>query len=600
MAQPRNKSKVYGKQRRLNEFDFVAAFDSLTLVPTLPSVKKVPRVSSSNQTSSNEHCPPKALPKGRKSEETDPRTRRPPLEPSSANVERPTGTKPKQALGETDTDIGLENCILERAANEENPKAFKKDSLSELRRTARKESLTLVHSAKRTKKKERSQGAAELVRTGLPTLRTSTSLPRPALSNIIQIPEVKNLTDLPEFDCEVKMFDSQVDLWSKTFHIAKVGQGSYAAIFRLRLIADPSVYTIWKLMPLKPSRGKGSRAQGSTSIDDAIIELKALIAMGQSTGFVEYRSACILKGQLPEAIAKTSADWDTLHLQDQAGSDYISFSSEQIWLFVEMTDAGTDLEQLLEKGLPRCCHTHSNETAVKGPDPSATANGLRSSFDVAETWDIFWGVVQALAHGEEHAEFEHRDLHPGNICISNLSSHTLRGEGIKHDWRRPKFTNLEVTLIDYTLSRARLGNGEILANPMRDKSLFRQSSNIESDQAQYDMYRTMRHFVVGESIGRKSEPEKWNDFVPETNLLWLHHLLTILLKHTKSTLESHAKPEVVEKHDEHHLLALEMLEFLVEEIRPQCRPMWPWRSAKDLWSEAWFTEGFKSEEAEFS
>lgn len=103
-----------------------------------------------------------------------------------------------------------------------------------------------------------------------------------------------------------------------------------------------------------------------------------------------------------------------------------------------MQDAGTDCEKMMENG------------------------GLAS---VWEVWDVFWGVAISLGKAEEACRFEHRDLHLGNICVR--SSRT-DGDVLKPSVRDPlrrkfRFTGLETTVIDYTLSRA-----DIVASLSRD------------------------------------------------------------------------------------------------------------------------------------
>ena len=396
-----------------------------------------------------------------------------------------------------------------------------------------------------------------------------TSLTDAALA---RMPELESLFSLPDIEPTIKSFPAQAALWSPLFHITKIGQGGYAAIFRLQVRSDLSTYTVWKLMPLRPHAGKGSRAVDQTRVEDAAMEVKALSAMSRSPGFVEFRSACVLQGVLPDVFLEASRKWT----KSRNGEDEVGeYGDGQMWLFIEMTDAGIDLECFLERGFP------NDEVAQV-----AKGRPRRRNLSPGETWDIFWGIVEALAHGEDHAEFEHRDLHPGNVCIKRnpkLAEH--------RDWTRPRFTNYEITLIDYTLSRATLDDGEILANQMRDKSVFEQTSDIEPDRSQFEMYRTMRKVVVGSSAGRKGEIENWSKFIPKTNLLWLYHNLQILSMQTEAMSVDGTRAEDLEiLYQQQQQCDLTLLEDLLQQLRPDQWSEWPWASAKDLRADLCFVE----------
>ena len=111
---------------------------------------------------------------------------------------------------------------------------------------------------------------------------------------------------------------------------------------------------------------------------------------------------------------------------------------------------------------------------------------------------------------------------------------------------RKKYTNLEITLIDYTLSRATLANGEILANAMKDKTIFDQriekpgNTQQHNDNQQYDMYRKMRNLVINEFEG-KDESQAWLNFVPQTNVLWLYHILSVLMRSADTSNKTNAR-----------------------------------------------------------
>ena len=323
------------------------------------------------------------------------------------------------------------------------------------------------------------------------------------------------LTSLEHVKDEVHDFKDTCQLWADNYKITKIAQGGFAAIFRLQLRADTAKHVIAKLMPLKSKTRKDSRAANFVTIQDAATEVKALDAMSEIPGFVGFSEAWVLKGALPALFKEESRNWAQTHPED----GLVNYPKDQLWCFIEMSDAGTDLEHFLAHGVLN----HHPQQMLSKPRP----------LSVFQCWDIFWSITEALGRGEEFAEFEHRDLHPGNVCIKEG---TLSGRKADELVLHKKYTNLEVTLIDYTLSRATLASGEVLAHLMTDKSIFDQhvenphSQQERDDDQQYEMYRNMRRLVTHESSGRKKDADRWRSFVPQTNVLWLYHILSILLK----------------------------------------------------------------------
>lgn len=141
-------------------------------------------------------------------------------------------------------------------------------------------------------------------------------------------------------------------MWEQAFEIIKIAQGSFAAILRMQLRKNPNQYMIGKLMPLKPKSGKGSRQPGHTSIEDATIEVRALSAMTQSPGFVEVRSAMVLKGSLPSQFRKAYEDWEKTLPEDKVEElgCPLDYPKEQLWLFVRgnsgLQITGSDMHRL--------------------------------------------------------------------------------------------------------------------------------------------------------------------------------------------------------------------------------------------------------------
>lgn len=302
-------------------------------------------------------------------------------------------------------------------------------------------------------------------------------------------------------------------VWSSTieqyFDIVKIAEASYGEVYRLVLNADhpdfsKSDESVLKVLALrgppeaKPSKAQCHREALMSAVDNVAAEVKLLQRMADNPGFTHFRDIRVLKGKPSLAFAKAWKKFNDNQPDDDKSqfpdpSKKTSYTNQQHWAVIEMQDAGVDLE-----------HFH-----------------LRNVFSV---WDVFWGVTLTLARGEQDAEFEHRDLHMGNICVKSTRRDELSGaEEVKEQKlnRKLGFTNLETTIIDYTLSRA-------ITSSTDDKVAEVEFLDLATDPAlfegqgdyQYDMYRRMRD-LVGDS--------NWADFHPITNLVWLHFILHEML-----------------------------------------------------------------------
>lgn len=324
--------------------------------------------------------------------------------------------------------------------------------------------------------------------------------------------EISELTSLDFVGNKVVDFQKFCKGWKKEVKLSKIGQGSFATVLKMELKKESGHYSVWKLMPLKPSTGSGSRPyQVQTLIKDAVTEVRMLHAMSEIDGFVQFRSAHVVKGLVPDQINQAHESWvEKLDPRDAWFGTHMSVdypSKNQLWLLMEMTDAGQDVDSML------CAARNDGEL-----------------YSIYETSDIFWGIAEALMRGEAQAEFEHRDLHPGNICIK------IRDEPLEVTTEHgiPRYSGHEVTLIDYTQSRLTLESGDVLATTI-DESICRQIDDDPDVQRQYDVYRSMRDIVRKAKKPGVPVSQMWKEYVPMTNVLWLHHMLKELLAVTRKT-----------------------------------------------------------------
>ncbi|GJR03131.1 serine/threonine-protein kinase haspin homolog isoform X1, partial [Tanacetum coccineum] len=123
-------------------------------------------------------------------------------------------------------------------------------------------------------------------------------------------------------------------------------------------------------------------------------------------------------------------------------------------------------------------------------------------------------VTVALAVAEAAFEFEHRDLHWGNILLSRKSSETLHFvlDGKK---MQVKTYGLVASIIDFTLSRINTGEDILFLDLSLDPGLF---EGPKGDK-QSETYRKMKEVTE----------DCWEGSFPKTNVLWLQYLVDILL-----------------------------------------------------------------------
>ncbi|CAF9914067.1 MAG: hypothetical protein HETSPECPRED_001737 [Heterodermia speciosa] len=267
------------------------------------------------------------------------------------------------------------------------------------------------------------------------------------------------LTAISDVEKVVQHFHHWAETMDKLLDIEMIGEGSYANVFRLSFKKNPQDYSIAKLIPLRPKRGPGSRSPGLTTVENAASELRVMAKLTGITGFTDFRRAMLLRGQLPCSFRSACKAFTQRRKQKTMPADggqpslRVLYPKQQLWLFVEMGDAGKELEQILIEGLKN------------GPPMNETSSHA-ARLTVPQARDIFYSTVEALALGEREAKFEHRDLHLSNVCLEALAPDGIASET---EWRLvPAASTFAVTLIDYTLSRVDTADGTVF-NPMDDE-----------------------------------------------------------------------------------------------------------------------------------
>ncbi|KAK3302213.1 uncharacterized protein B0T15DRAFT_296632 [Chaetomium strumarium] len=309
--------------------------------------------------------------------------------------------------------------------------------------------------------------------------------------------------------------------------IEKIAEASYAEVYRVSNEHGTSVIKVIRLeSPIRPQTKAQQRSglvdEEPHSEEDMRGELSISEWLSDIPGFVVYKERYVVKGKAPKALLETHQafhrrmkrkDPDRLQFYPSP-SRYLD---ETRFLVVELGDAGTALE-----------------------DFEVTS--------ISQVWDVFLHTALALARAEALIEFEHRDLHEGNICIRQVRPATSK--------RPPSspiqfgFSGLDITILDYGLSRATDPNParkaseapEVVAYDLeKDLTLF-QSTHAP----QCRVYRQMRSYLIHEdrvylppnkhvapypTSKTTGEPISWRGYYPYTNVLWLAYLYGYLVSH---------------------------------------------------------------------
>lgn len=207
------------------------------------------------------------------------------------------------------------------------------------------------------------------------------------------------------------------DILDSDSTISKIAEASYAEVYRVN---NPAGSSILKIMALRPPKGPGSRRETAIKVEDVMSEMEIMDLLTEIPGFVEFKDAHLITGTPSKPLVEAYEKFEE-EKEESAFPRPASYAKSTQWICLELADAGTVLED----------------------------------FEIAnmdQLWDIFLGVVIAFANAETECRFEHRDLHENNICIKAV--HPPSSKPRKCAERKFGYSGLQVTLLDYTLSRA--------------------------------------------------------------------------------------------------------------------------------------------------
>ncbi|KAK9369679.1 hypothetical protein V1509DRAFT_618787 [Lipomyces kononenkoae] len=352
------------------------------------------------------------------------------------------------------------------------------------------------------------------------TIHKGASLPSSPLRNVTNISDLDavNDTSISDLDdllncCtnrEIQTFSEFIASFKDSWTLRKLGEASYSEVYSA-VHKQSGVSHVLKIMPF----GKPDAEIEQASVGDIANELKISKALMEYDGFVKLISAHAVKGKYSDILLLLWDEFDTVKGSENLRPDI--YDDDQYYCIIILNNAGIDLEHFQVRSW--------REAAV-----------------------IFWTVARSIANAEKYVEFEHRDLHWGNIVlhrpetVTDMMANLSLGD-------EDSDINVKATIIDYTLSRAKCSD-ELVYTRLDDPALYTGKGDY-----QFDIYRFTRKLFSpsGDAVCNDSLVEaldgikprrrsiksasqatatyNWAEYCPKTNVLWLHYLAERLMHH---------------------------------------------------------------------
>lgn len=186
------------------------------------------------------------------------------------------------------------------------------------------------------------------------------------------------------------------------------------------------------------------------------------------------------------------------------------FSSTQVYAVLCLAHAGTDLESFKVRSWREAASILRQVIKI-----CALAE-VAIEFEVSARVMFLPSFVKLIYSSYS---LQHRDLHVGNVLVQRINPHrsltarmsdlTLANSSMTSASILEPSDEVEVTLIDFTLSRAkRPSDGRVFFDAFVDPELFNGEGISEEGDYQFDIYRCMQ----------AQTGEDWDQFHPVTNL----------------------------------------------------------------------------------
>nr|XP_022900622.1 uncharacterized protein LOC111413755 [Onthophagus taurus] len=266
----------------------------------------------------------------------------------------------------------------------------------------------------------------------------------------------------------------------------KIAEGLYGEVFLLK--KSPKEVSVLKVIPIEGSylvngepQKKFAEVLSELTIQSELSSLRD-DEKNQTETFSRLKKISCVRGQYPPRLIEL---WELFQETYGTENDHPNiFEKNQIFIVLELENAGRDLESFV-------------------------------FYNAKQSWSVFKQIVCGLAVAENSLEFEHRDLHWGNVLISFKEPKGCERYLYNGDEILVENKGVKATIIDYTMSRIKK-NGICMFNDLKcDLDLFKGEGDY-----QFEIYRLMK----------KSNGDNWEMFDSYSNVLWLHYILGKLIK----------------------------------------------------------------------
>ncbi|KAK3590073.1 hypothetical protein CHS0354_041116 [Potamilus streckersoni] len=258
----------------------------------------------------------------------------------------------------------------------------------------------------------------------------------------------------------------------------KIGEGVYGEVFRTQ---NRGASVALKIIPIEGNFTVNDEPQKTFEeiLPEIVIskELSQLRCREKNSthNFCQVNSVACVKGRYPDHLLE---QWDIYNEERQSENDRPDiFTDDQLYIMFEFADGGKDLESFKFENF-------------------------------LEAKSILVQVIYSLAVAEEALQFEHRDLHWGNVLVQRTDRQEIEYKILGVEQIIPSH-GVEVSIIDFTLSRLQKDGCTVYCDLAKDETLFAGKGDY-----QFEVYRLMK----------EENGNNWELFNPHTNVLWIHYL----------------------------------------------------------------------------
>jgi len=266
----------------------------------------------------------------------------------------------------------------------------------------------------------------------------------------------------------------------------KLGEGSFGEVFKAEVDGHDVAL---KIVPFTVHREvkkiNGDFMKSASAILPEVVISHQLSLLTKESfvntnGFANVVQMSVVKGKYPKQLIKAWKDYKAENKSALNESPLEYSNDDQHYMAIALENGGTDLESFKVK----------NEN---------------------EALSILIQVILSLRVAEEKLEFEHRDLHIGNVLVRRLDEDSIVKFKISED--DEKLVNsygVVSTIIDFTNSRISIDGMTIFVDLSTDNELFEGPKN----EYQFQVYRDMKTLNNND----------WSTYNPKSNCHWIHYL----------------------------------------------------------------------------